>query len=1487
MSHIPAMKTSRICSAFHAAKYILVLGILTAPPLFAADAEPGKMLKVLFLGDAKSHHNPVKLFNALQEPMKKNGIDIAFTEKNSDLNAENLAKYDCLVMYSNSLAIEPDQEKALLDFVEGGKGFVPIHCSSACFVNSPKFIALVGGKFKSHHTGVFDPKIVAPDHPAMKGFVLFQTWDETYVHEKHNEVDRIVLQTRQEGAREEPWTWARTQGKGRVFYTAYGHDERVWSNPGFMELIERGIRWSSGDDKVSEHVKPTPRLARVDVPPAPTATTEKPPVDLPKPQAKRTDVKPFEYEAAEVPFYSPTGNRTGNDAGWGKMQKPLDAAESMKHLVLPEGFEAQLFVADPQIVKPICMAWDHKGRLWVAETIDYPNNKQPMGEGHDRITICEDTDGDGRADKFTVFADKLSIPTSFTFANGGVVVQQAPETLFLKSTKNDDVADERKVLFTGWGVGDTHAGPSNLRWGPDNWIWGIVGYSSFTGEVGGEKLKFGAGFYRFKPDGTKLEFIRSNNNNSWGLGFSEEGIVFGSTANGNSNTYMPIPNRYYESVRGWSPKVLGTIADNLEIHPVTDRVRQVDWHGKFTAAAGGALYTARTYPKEFWNRAQFVNEPTGHVTTTFLLERNGADFIARNTPNNLVASDDEWTAPIMAEVGPDGNVWVIDWYNYIIQHNPVPHGFKNGRGNAYDTPLRDKTHGRIYRIVYKGAKGNPQPKLDPNDPATLLAALKNENMFWRTTAQRLLVERGNADVVPELIKLTQDQTLDAVGLTPCAIHALWTMQGLGVLDGKNADATAAAIAALKHPSAGVRRNALHVLPRNDAALNGLLATDSLKDQDAQVRLAAFLALADMPPSPALASVLIDALNDAKTSGDAWLPDAITSAAAANDISFLKAFIEKRFDKSPDKKILDVIARVAEHYSRAKPSDTLSALVAELAGADAKIQETILAAMVKGWPKDGAVKVDEAFEKALGQLMSQAAPGSKGYLLTLSSRWGSVEMQKRSAEIAIALLEKLRGGKDSDADRVAAAEQLVSLRKTDPDVVRDLFALISPRTSPEFNNGILEALRQSESPQGGAVLVNGLKTLPPSSHSVAVSVALEKTDWTDAFVAGLEQGKVQLSDLSLDQKQALVVHPNKEIAARAKKILASGGGMPDADRQKVIDEYSPKALAKGDAAKGKEIFKTNCIKCHTHNNEGGKIGPDLSGMAAKPKAELIVDILDPSRSVEGNFRLYKVSTTEGQVFNGLLASESKTSVELLDAEGKTHAIQRDDIRKMETSPKSLMPEGFEKQVPPEAFADLLEFLTQKGKYLPLDLRKVATIVSTKGMFTNKDNDAERLIFADWKPKTFEGIPFHLVDPQGSKVPNVVMLNSPNTPLVQAMPKSVALPCNTAAKAIHFLSGVSGWGAQHGGTDGSVSMIVRLDYDDGKTEDIPLKNGVQFADYIGHFDVPESKQAFKLRGQQIRYFSVKPSRPNLIKQIELVKGPDRSAPVVMAVTVEPTE
>ena len=331
------------------------------------------------------------------------------------------------------------------------------------------------------------------------------------------------------------------------------------------------------------------------------------------------------------------------------------------------------------------MAWDDRARLWIAESMDYPNEMQPAGQGRDRIKICEDTNGDGQADKFTVFAEELSIPTGLCFANGGLIVIEGGRTLLLKDADGDDKADEQQVLFEGWGTNDTHAAASNIRRGFDNWIWGVVGYSGFDGVVGGRR-QFGMGVYRFKPDGSDIEFLRSSNNNTWGLGFSEDAIVFGSTANNNASWYLPIPNRYFEAVRGWSAGRMETIADSQNYYPIAKNIRQVDAHGRYTAGAGHALYTARSFPRSYWNKAAFVTEPTGHLIGKFHLEPKGADFVAHNE-KNFLASDDEWFAPIMAEVGPDGALWFLDWYNYIIQHNPTPRGFKSGKGNAYETPF--------------------------------------------------------------------------------------------------------------------------------------------------------------------------------------------------------------------------------------------------------------------------------------------------------------------------------------------------------------------------------------------------------------------------------------------------------------------------------------------------------------------------------------------------------------------------------------------------------------------------------------------------------------------------------------------------------------------------------------------------------------------------------------------------------------------------------
>ncbi len=417
----------------------------------------------------------------------------------------------------------------------------------------------------------------------------------------------------------------------------------------------------------------------------------------------------------------------------------------------------------------------------------------------------------------------------------------------------------------------------------------------------------------------------------------------------------------------------------------------------------------------------------------------------------------------------------------------------------------------------------------------------------------------------------------------------------------------------------------------------------------------------------------------------------------------------------------------------------------------------------------------------------------------------------------------------------------------------------------------------------AAILDRLAALTPQVREAAVRTVLANRAWAAQLVERLEKGMVSLGDIPIVERVKLTDHPDRAIRDRAKKILAAGGGLPNADRQKVIDEILPVVRAGGDAARGKLVFKEQCGKCHMHAGEGGKVGPELTGMAVHPAHELLIHILDPNRSVEGNYRAYTVSTDDGRVVTGLLAAESKTAIELVDAEGKRVAIQRDEIDAFQPSPNSLMPVGFEKQIKPEGFADLLAFLTARGKFVPLSLEKVATAVSTKGMFYDQHAGGERLVFADWKPKTFQGVPFTLVDPQGQSVPNVVMLHGRNGYLAPKMPKSVSLTLASPVKAIHLLGGVAGWGFP-AGAKGSTSMIVRLVYADGQKEDHPLVNGEHIADYIRRVDVPQSEFAFDLGGRQLRYLRIQPKRPEPLTAIEFVKGDDGTAPIVMAVTAE---
>ncbi len=1526
-------------------------------------------VKVLMLGDS-GFHKPSEFYRSVRDSLKQSSIELAYTEKLSDINTENLKSYAGLLIFANIERITPEAETALLSYVENGGGLIPVHCASFCFLNSDKYIALVGGQFKRHGFTRFQTKIVASDHEIMQGLSPISSEDESYMHARHNP-DRIVLETRSDASGPvsdpagEPYTWIRQVGKGRVFYTAWGHDHRTWSNTSFQQLLARGTRWAC---HASLSVVATVDTAKR--PADPTAlAVEQANRAFPTPEMTKPSIveKAFTFTdvGAKIPNYT-AGQRWGTQgAPLTEMQNPLPAESSINGYSVPSGFAMSLWAkesnefwpsesrANDQIAglkgKPIAMTWDERGRLWVCETIDYPNELQPIGQGRDRIKICEDTDNDGRADKFTVFAEHLSIPSTMVCYRGGVLVQDGQSTVYLKDIDGDDVADFRQVLITGWALGDTHGGVSNFQYGPDNWIWAMQGYNNSEPVINGKaQMRFRQGFWRYKvragaSDNTApayaidkqtkqtetkntdqfdshtirvdaLEFVRQTNNNTWGLGFSEEGYVFGSTANGCPSVHMPIPNRYYDQVAGWSPKTLEKISPTNNFKAIDNQIRQVDNHGGYTAACGAALYTARNYPNPWWNKVSMVCEPTGHLVGAFVLEKQGAGYRSENS-FNTVASIDDWAAPIMSEVGPDGNVWVLDWYNYIVQHNPTPNGFKTGKGAAYESDLRDKRYGRVYRLLYQaGSKGSSvshsmQLTADTK-PAQLIEALKDSNFFWRRTAQRLLVERNVADQasLDALVALVSESKMDDIGLAPGALHAIWTLAGLDDASSDKGNSLvrqalrAACEKGMAHPSSPVRAAAVAYCA--DDQVEKAFALKLATDVDPRVRLAVLLRTADTQenatPSGKSLSALMDPANG--LASDDILLDAWVSAASRRPVDTLVALSN---DQSGDvsRTLVARVGVLAEHIARSQPkADTIERLLA--IAPNSPLAVPVWEGLARGWPKDLTLTLSESAQQSFREryLAESTSVQCKAAILSVADKWSIKDLQQSVASIQDRLMTVALNTEETSANRIVAWEQAIRLLPDSPRIVTAVEGLFTPQLSPELGNQALDALQTARAEGLAAKLLEVRKRVGPTLASGILRVLLGRADTTAKLLDAIEQGSVQIAELQLDQRQAMLNHPDRALANRANELMKARGAMVASNRQSLVDQWMPVTEMQGDMQNGIAVYKKHCGQCHKHGEIGNAIGPNLTGMAVHPKEEILMNVLDPSRSVEGNFRTYQILTTTGTVLNGMLAGESANAITLINTQGKEEQVLRADIERMNASTKSLMPEGFEGSISRQEMADLLTFLNHRSRYTPLSLSGAATVSGAKGLPGFRQGPPDKFVLKSYGKIEVDGVPFELVDPQDGRTANIIAIQSrqgrrgpggpgagagpgqgPRGGAQASLPDTVSLPCAGSIKSIHLLGGVAA-AAFPFNREPTSSIIVRCHFKDGTSKDYPLINGKHIAGYRERTDVPDSKFALDADGKQIRYLKIDVDSSKEMTSIDFVKGEDGTIPLVFGVTVE---
>lgn len=923
--------------------FALCFALLTA----SAQAVPqAQRPEVLFLGGSEVQES-LPGYRVLKQVLGPRGINLTFAGNMGYLTPESLARYDVLIV--QGIRREDPLPESILPWVRAGGGLVGLHGASESFPSSTEWVALIGGQQAGFEEHTFSPETVDATHPVSRNLPPLVVPERTVRH-RSLAADRRVLQVRpplNEGETgPEPWTWLREEDRGRVFYTGSGHDPRTWEEPSFQILIHRGIVWAMGEDRAEAFRA----------------------IELPDLVHNAPDIE----------------DRTFPHIPMMPLQDPLSPGESAAHTQVAAGSRLQLFASEPMIVNPISIDWDERGRAWVVENLGYPNDvPEAPGSGADTIKILEDTTGDGRADKVTVFAEGLRHCTTTVFYNGGVIATDGKDIVFLKDGNGDGRADTRLVLATGLRIWDTHASTSNFHYGLDNWIYATVGYSGVEITLGETKHEFGASVFRFRPDLSALQQLQRTTNNTWGLGFTEEGDVMGSTANNNPSWILSIPAPLYMDTGIEQPHTPRADTATI-IYPNTLNITQVDQINRYTAAAGHAFYTDNLLGDVFQPNHVFVADPTAHLVGLGEVVDNGSLKSTHFAGNNLFASSDAWSAPVAVRTGPDGAIWIADWYNPIIQHNVVfrfwnpKFGYDQahspyhtganapGAGNAYRTPLRDRDHGRIWRIVPAGGAAREPIELDPERPHTLLAALRSPSQHTRLHAQRLLIQRKEQDVALELVKLIAEKTPAAGGTKPLtAIHAIWTLEGLGLLAHPGTAAHAVvtqALAAEADPL--IRRHALQALSADDSAIIEALPLLLTAITEPRERLFALKTAAATTSHPPISQALWNLATGSPDLDDVQR-EAISLAMHRQSSTLLTTVLANGGPALPDGWQTEVLFEVA---TRVSSGPGRPALLSVLGAAPAEFRprlESILAAT-------------ESLEVAEKQLPSHLEAGFKAY-----------------------------------------------------------------------------------------------------------------------------------------------------------------------------------------------------------------------------------------------------------------------------------------------------------------------------------------------------------------------------------------------------------------------------------------------------------------------------------------------------------------------------
>lgn len=944
---------------------------------------------------------------------------------------------------------------------------------------------------------------------------------------------------------------------------------------------------------------------------------------------------------------------------------------------LAEGFKMELIASEPIVSDPVDMMIDEYGRMYVVEMAGVPFNKSGVG----KIVLLSDTDGDGKMDKRTVFADSLILPSGIMRWKKGVIVTDPPHVYYFEDTNDDGVADIKKLLLTGFDTTNLEANVNNPEYGLDNWIYLDAlpirngNKIHFAGDSSGIRVLEGT--IRFQPDSRKLELLSGHT--QFGLSFDQWGHLL--MVNNSNHIYENvIPARYLQR----NPDMIisnttETMADHNKVFPITvnPQYQMLTNIGVFTSACGNVFYQGGAFPDKYNQDIAFVCEPASNIVHADYITSNGATLKVRSVfeKKEFLASTDPYSRMVNLYVGPDGALYVVDFYRQVIE------GPEFMAKEVLDTiDLYNGTHkGRIYRISRKDA---PAPlwtsglTLGNETTEELVNKLADKNNWWRMNAQRLLVDRGDSTAISALLKMTRNEEAP-----PGRLHALWTLEGMGKLPSEIIKK------ALKDPEAGIRENAIRLAEIHLAGDSTLVNTlyEMRNEQELKVKFQLLLTLGYLqtPEADKIRQQLL--FNDID---DNWMQIAALSARSSEALSLLESVLKKY--KDGNKSYASLVNRLGAIIGKSQPSNTIELLISRSITSQAAKDNwgsSLLKGLTQGLadrkvlPAGIGVSRNELIQASLESpsvTMRKASVQMLGVIGLSSDRQTNLARQK-----AFQMASDERVGEEQRAGAI----EFIALRN--PEEYTDwLKSLLTPKEPLQVQLAAMNALKIIPGTGISRYLLNNWHTLSPGVINDAVNTLMVTDERINLLLAAIEKGHVNTTDINWVQSVRLRSSANMDIRRWARDLFTK----KDESIKDLLQDYNSALTLEGKADQGKLIYQQNCSMCHQIEGKLGRaFGPDLGTIHAWAPADIMSNILDPNQSIAHGYDTWEIVTYNGETIQGIVSEESPTSITINDANGQSRSISRLDIQSMKALGISAMPAGWEEKITKQQMADLITFL----------------------------------------------------------------------------------------------------------------------------------------------------------------------------------------------------